>query len=318
MARDVAAGCRRPRSRHPLATFVPPVLYSPSSLLKLQILESRIYRRKEEVDNGGASFDSLFSTRPWYRRLFPDFRELEAHELPGGVHSGCAYTGLCVNTAVYLPWLVGQCRKQNVQLRRGTVVDIRELGSMHHSGQRADVVVNASGLGSRDLGGVADPAMAPIRGQIVLVENESEPMYNISGTDDGPDEVSYLMTRAAGGGTVLGGTYQKGSWDPEPDPETERRIIRRCVAINPSLAKGKGVGAVRVIRSGVGLRPWREGGVRVEADTGIFGDGTLVVHNYGHAGWGYQGSYGCAERAVELVRDFVDRKATSSSSKAKL
>lgn len=189
---------------------------------------------------------------------------------------------------------------------------------MHHSGKRADVIVNASGLGSKDLGGVSDSTMAPIRGQIVLVENESEPMYNISGTDDGPDEVSYLMTRAVGGGTVLGGTYQKGSWDPNPDPEIEKRIIKRCVALSPSLANGKGVDAVKVIRSGVGLRPWREGGVRVEADTGIFEGGTLVVHNYGHAGWGYQGSYGCAEYAVELVKDFVDQKAGSTISRARL
>lgn len=179
---------------------------------------------------------------------------------------------------------------------------------MHHSGKPADIVINASGLGSRLLGGVSDSSMAPIRGQIVLVENESEPMYNISGTDDGPEEVSYLMTRAAGGGTVLGGTYQKGKWDAEPDPEIEKRIIKRCVALTPSLANGKGVEGVNIIRSGVGLRPWRKGGVRIEADLDTFGDGTLVVHNYGHAGWGYQGSYGCAEYAVELAKDFMDRR----------
>ena len=282
-------------------------------------LESRIYRRKEEIDNGGASFDSLFSTMPWYKRLFPDFRELEQHELPAGVHSGCTYTGLCINTAVYLPWLVGQCRKRGVHFRRGRVTDIRELRDMHHTGKRADVIVNASGLGSKDLTGVSDSAMSPIRGQIVLVENESEPMYNISGTNDGPEEVSYLMTRAVGGGTVLGGTYQKGNWDPHPDPEIEKRIIKRCVALSPSLTKGKGVDAVKVIRSGVGLRPYREGGVRVEADTSVFGDGTLVVHNYGHAGWGYQGSYGCAEHAVELVKEYVDRETgTTITTKAKL
>jgi D-amino-acid oxidase len=36
-------------------------------------------------------------------------------------------------------------------------------------------------------------------------------------------------------------------------------------------------------------------------------DGTWVVHNYGHAGWGYQGSYGCAERVVELVDEIVGK-----------
>lgn len=309
MARDVSARRERARSRYPFPTFVSPPFFSrplttPAKLFK----GSRIYRRKQEIENGSASFDSLFSTNPWYKRLFSDFRELEDHELPPGVQSGCEYTGICINTAVYLPWLVGQCRKRGVVLRRGRVSDIRELKNMHHSGKRADVVINASGLGSRQLGGVSDSSMAPIRGQIVLVENEAEPMFNISGTDDGPEEVSYLMTRAAGGGTILGGTYEKGKWDPNPDPGISERIIKRCVALSPSLAKGKGVDGVNVIRYGVGLRPWRKGGVRVEADLDTFGDGTLLVHNYGHAGWGYQGSYGCAEYVVELVNDFLNRK----------
>lgn len=280
-------------------------------------LGSRIYRRKQELSlSGGAapSFDALFSPNPWYRRLFPDFRELDpqADQLPPGVHSGCEYTGLCINTAVYLPWLVGQCRRLGVVFRRGRVSDVREAHRWHHQHPAAAaqmIVVNATGLGSKTLGGVEDERMSPIRGQIVLVENEAQPMFNVSGTDDGDDEVAYLMTRAAGGGTVLGGTYQRGSWGAEPDPETEKRIIRRCLALSPALAQG-GVDSVKVIRSGVGLRPYREGGVRVEADLESLGDGgkSLLVHNYGHAGWGYQGSYGCAERVVQLIDEFLEKE----------
>lgn len=270
-----------------------------------------------DIENGGSSFDSLFSLTPWYSRLFPDFRELEKHELPEGVYSGCEYTGLCINTAIYLPWLVGQCRKQGIVFRRGAVSHIREVKKMHHSGAEADIIINASGLGSKNLGGVADSLVMPIRGQIALVENEAEPMYNVSGTDDGPDEVSYLMTRAAGGGTVLGGTYQRGKWDPEPDPEITKRIIKRAVALAPSLTKGKGVDAVKLIRSGVGLRPYREGGVRVEADLDTLED-TLVVHNYGHAGWGYQGSYGCAQHVKKLVTEHLENSIDPKKLRSKL
>lgn len=46
------------------------------------------------------------------------------------------------------------------------------------------------------------------------------------------------------------------------------------------------------------MRPVREGGVRIETER--IG-GVDVVHNYGHGGWGYQGSYGCSEGVVELV-----------------
>ncbi|OAA57161.1 FAD dependent oxidoreductase [Cordyceps fumosorosea ARSEF 2679] len=192
--------------------------------------KSFIYRRQEDAKNGVTSFDSMFIHNPWYSRLFPDFRELSEHELPKGVSSGCQFTGICINTAIYLPWLVGQCRRLGVVFRRGNVSDINHLKGMHHTGGKVDVIVNASGLGSRTLGGVEDEDMIPIRGQIVLVENESPSMYNISGTDDGAGEVSYVMTRAAGGGTVLGGTYEKGNWDPNPDPRTSERIIKRLFA----------------------------------------------------------------------------------------
>ncbi|KAK0382680.1 hypothetical protein NLU13_6679 [Sarocladium strictum] len=271
---------------------------------------SHVYRREKDAQSGVSSFDSMFIQNPWYSRLFPDFRELSPDELPPGVTSGCQFTGICINTALYLPWLVGQCRKAGVVFRRGAVTHVKQLQSMHHTGEPADVIINTSGLGAKTLGGVEDGDMIPIRGQIVLVENECPTMYNVSGTDDGDDEVSYAMTRAIGGGTVLGGTYQKGNWDPNPDPQMTERIIRRCVALRPDIANGKGASDVRIIRSGVGLRPYRKSGVRVEADMKAVGNGTLVVHNYGHAGWGYQGSYGCAEHVVELVDSFVQSKAT--------
>lgn len=189
---------------------------------------------------------------------------------------------------------------------------------MHHTGNKVDVIVNASGLGAKGLGGVEDDDLIPIRGQIVLVENESSSMYNISGTDDGSDEVSYVMTRAAGGGTVLGGTYQKGNWDSEPDPEITKRIVKRCVALRPCLTGGRGVENVRVIRSTVGLRPYRKSGVRVEADRDTLRGGPLIIHNYGHAGWGYQGSYGCAEHVVELVKNFSENELLSTQVMSKL
>lgn len=67
-----------------------------------------------------------------------------------------------------------------------------------------------------------------------------------------------------------------------------------------------------VVRHGVGLRPAREGGVRVEREEVDIAQGNVsedgdretnrwVVHDYGHAGEGYQMSVGCTQDAVELV-----------------
>ncbi len=147
-----------------------------------------------------------------------------------------------------------------------------------------------------------DKSVVPARGQIVLVRNTPGAMFTISGTDDGEDECCYIMQRAAGGGTILGGTYQKGNWESQPDPNVAMRIMKRAVEICPQLTNGKGVEGLSVIRHGVGLRPLREGGARVEKEKI---EGGWVVHNYGHGGWGYQGSWGCSEGVVELVDGIV-------------
>lgn len=176
---------------------------------------------------------------------------------------------------------------------------VAEAANLHHSGKRADLVVNCTGLSSLRLGGVEDSTLYPARGQIVVVRNDPHVMASTSGTDDGPDEATYVMHRAAGGGCVLGGCLQKDNWESQPDPNLATRIMKRAIALCPKLVpEGKGIEALSIIRHGVGLRPMRKGGIRVEKD--VIG-GVDVVHNYGHGGYGYQTSYGAAQVAGRLV-----------------
>lgn len=79
---------------------------------------------------------------------------------------------------------------------RGEFAHICQAADAHHSGSGADLVVNCTGLSARTLGGVEDADMVPIRGQTVLVRNETGGiMYNIDKTDKEP---AYIMQRAAG------------------------------------------------------------------------------------------------------------------------
>lgn len=266
-----------------------------------------MYRRKKDLEQlrkGKYAFDGLFKEDPWYKTLFEDFRELPVEELPEDVASGCEFGSICINVMVYLPWLVGKCRENGVVFKRGVIKHISEAAGLSHTGRKADVVVNSTGLMASRLGGVMDANVVPVRGQLVVVRNEAPMMMTKSGTDDAADEVFYVMMRAAGGGTILGGTYQVGQWESQPDPNTASRIMRRAVEMMPELTGGQGPEKLDVIRHAVGLRPYRHGGVRLEKEKI---DGTWVVHNYGHAGWGYQGSYGCAERVVELVEETQTR-----------
>ena len=246
----------------------------------------------------------MFLANPWYKDVVDDYRELTKDELLEDMASGCEFGSVCINTALYLPWLISQCTRNGVVFRRGNIKHISDAASMSHTGNKVDIIINATALGARKLGGVLDPKMIPIRAQVVVVRNVSERMVTQSGTDDDDDDVCYVMTRAAGGGTILGGTYQKGNWDSQPDLNVANRIMQRALKIAPELTNGQGVKGLDIIRHGVGLRPFREGGVRLEKEKI---DGTWIVHNYGHAGWGYQGSYGCAERVLELVQEIVQR-----------
>lgn len=153
-----------------------------------------------------------------------------------------------------------------------------------------------------NLGGVEYNTVVPARGQIVLVRNDAGKMLDVSGTDDGDGEACYVMTRAAGGGTILGGSYQLGNWESQPDPNLALRIMERAVKVCPQLTGGRGIEHLDIIRHGVGLRPVRTKGVRIEKER--IGN-VAVIHNYGAGGAGYQLSYGCAQAAVDLVEEVL-------------
>ena len=199
--------------------------------------------------------------------------------------------------------------KAGVIVKRGILSHISEAASFDTSGH-ADVVVNCTGLLAAKLGGVMDSNVYPGRGQIVLVRTEPGVMLTVSGTDDGSEEATYIMQRAVGGGTILGGCLQHGSWESQPDPNLAQRIMQRSVDLCPSLAPKTGkVTELSVIRHGVGLRPMRTGGPRVEKEKI---DGSWVVHSYGHAGYGYQSGWGSAWEAEKLVLDFVGDEKTKA------
>ncbi|KAH8149168.1 uncharacterized protein LAJ45_06707 [Morchella importuna] len=272
----------------------------------IHVQDAVIYTREKD-STSSEFFNDLLLRSPWFKDLVPDFQVIPQTELPPGVAHGTRWKSVCINAPVYLSYLASQCLKAGITIRRGNVKHISEAASLHSSGQPADIVVNCTGLGAHKLGGVSDKAVYPARGQIVLVRNTAPAMYTTSGTDDGDEDVMYIMMRAAGGGTVLGGSYQKGNWESQPDMNLAQRIMRRAIEWCPELVKaGQGVEGLDVVRHGVGLRPVRTGGPRVERE--VIG-GLKVVHNYGAGGFGYQASYGMSEETVKLVEDSLGIQA---------
>jgi glycine/D-amino acid oxidase-like deaminating enzyme len=131
----------------------------------------------------------------------------------------------------------------------------------------------------------------------MLVENPKtavEKMYFRSPRRTHPN-TTYVFPRGKHGGIVLGGCRVDNVWEGEVDLEFAEDIKRRCCALCPELGKPEDL---KVIKHGVGLRPSRKGGARVERQ---ILDGRTVVHNYGAGGAGYQASWGMAKEAVDLL-----------------
>ncbi|KAF2816285.1 FAD dependent oxidoreductase [Mytilinidion resinicola] len=259
-----------------------------------------LYKRAKDASSVMSQKD------PWFKNTVADFRIIPSSECPAGCEYGTAFTSVCINTAIYLPWLLGQCVKNGVVFKRSILSHISDAAALHHSGTPASITINCTGLSAGKLGGVMDPTVFPGRGQIVLVRNEPGVMGGLSGTDDAADEITYVMQRAVGGGTILGGCLQKDVWESQPDPNLAVRIMKRCVEFYPELTNGKGIEALSVIRHGVGLRPMRRDGLRVEKEKI---EGNWVVHCYGHAGQGYQSSYGSVAEVERLVESIVGERA---------
>ncbi|MFE9355359.1 FAD-dependent oxidoreductase [Streptomyces olivaceoviridis] len=214
----------------------------------------------------GARLDEL---GPWAGRV-PGLR---------AVAEGLAARLPVIDMPVHLAWL-----RQRLAEAGGTV-EVREVTDL--AAVPAPVVVNCTGLGARSL--VPDPAVRPVRGQLVVVENPGVTSWFTS-VDHASAASAYFIPQP--GRLLLGGTAEEDDWSLEPDPATAEAIVARCAAVRPEL-----VGA-RVLAHRVGLRPAREA-VRLERQP--LPDGRVLVHNYGHGGAGVTVAWGCAREAAGLA-----------------
>jgi D-amino-acid oxidase len=90
---------------------------------------------------------------------------------------------------------------------------------------------------------------------------------------------------------ILGGTFEVHNTNTQPHPDTAKQILERCRAIAPHLVRD-----LHIIRHGVGLRPARQGGIRLETEYKSMGAKSIpIIHNYGHAGYGMVFDDDCCE-----------------------
>lgn len=185
-------------------------------------------------------------------------------------------------------------------------------------------VVNATGLGARSLLGVEDASVFPDRGQTVLVRAPGvTTCFGVRDADRPSDKATYIIPRPGSGGCVIvGGTNIKGEWSTLPRRETAIEILKEAYAICPELAgpNGRGWEDIEVVSHNVGLRPCRQGGLRLEIEerelrneaiTPEAGKGAprqvAVLHCYGIGPAGYQANLGVAEEAKEMALKYLSK-----------
>jgi D-amino-acid oxidase len=213
-----------------------------------------------------------------------------------------AYTHLApmIDTDVYLQWLLEEARRTGCRIVEGKVAG--PLAAREEELARAygaDAVVNCTGLGAQALG---DAFVFPVRGALVRIRNDGRTMPRLTQAhcvshDGSGTEPGFLFVVPRGEKTVvLGGFAEPGEWDLNiglDNYDPVRTMYRRCVEFLPMLAHAE-VDAAEPVR--VGLRPFRQGGVRLERQPGA-----RLVHNYGHGGSGVTFSWGCAFEVADLV-----------------
>ncbi|XP_041509981.1 D-aspartate oxidase [Microtus oregoni] len=223
---------------------------------------------------------------PFWADVVLGFRKMTEAELKQfpQYEFGQAFTTLKCETAAYLPWLEKRLKESGVLLLTRRIEDLWELQPSF------DIVVNCSGLGSRQL--VGDSMISPVRGQVLQAQAPWVKNFIRDGSG-----LTYIYPGTSY--VTLGGTRQKGDWNLSPDAELSREIFSRCCALEPSLHRA------RNLREKVGLRPSRPG-VRLQKEILVRGgQRLLVVHNYGHGSGGISVHWGSALEATRLVMDWI-------------
>lgn len=214
-----------------------------------------------------------------YLAVMRSLHLVQAREnIPGYYAHAWRYSTFFIDTSVYLPWLQKTLQALGVQF-----VDIEPFQKLADLATLTEeVVFNCTGLGAREL--CADRDLVSMKGQVVLIDPQPGMDWSISA--DG----FYVYPRAQD--TVLGGTTEENCATILPDHAVAQLLVRANNRILPHIT----LADVREVK--VGLRPYRQTGVRVERESVA---GKTVIHNYGHGGSGVTMAPGSAKLALSLL-----------------
>lgn len=228
-----------------------------------------------------------------YKSYLDDYEELK--DLPEGYKYGIRFLSWNFNCPLFLKSMMNYLHEKGVEISRKKLNHITEA---YDSDTIA--VVNCSGIGAKSLGGVEDSAVYPTRGQVVVVK---APHIRENRMFWGEDSATYVIKRPySNDQLILGGFLQHGDWTSDTLKEQTDDILERTTKRFPKILSenphGPNIEVLEILRVVAGLRPSRNGGVRIEKQNF---QNKILVHNYGASGYGYQAGFGMGQEAAKLA-----------------
>lgn len=216
-----------------------------------------------------------------------------------GLQDAYSHLAPVVDTDRYMAWLMSEVQKAGIQIVQ------ERIGSDLYSQQEelkrrfnAEIIVNCSGLGAREL---VEPEAYPLRGALIRIHNDGKAFprideaYCVTHDDALPGQnMIYIIPR--GENTVLlGGLAEPNEWDLSIDWDNYQPIRQMWERVTNFLPRLKSAKIDENCPLKKGLRPMRPDNVRLEIDD------QGIAHNYGHGGSGITFSWGCAEELAQTI-----------------
>ncbi|MGI8919949.1 MAG: FAD-dependent oxidoreductase [Pyrinomonadaceae bacterium] len=154
--------------------------------------------------------------------LYPDLKVHKDAKKYFGVDHVREYKTMLIEPHIYLNALL-----RDFQLAGGKVV-VKEFSNLAEvSSLSEQVVFNCTGLGARAL--FDDRNLIPVRGQLALLLPQPEIDYIYLGGS------AYMFPRRDG--IILGGTWDRGDWELEPDPDQTAALLESHAEIMKRMKK---------------------------------------------------------------------------------
>ena len=216
-----------------------------------------------------------------------------------GVVDAYSHLAPMIDTDAYMSWLWQEIEGFHCPVaQRKITTELSSCAAALCAEYRADVIVNCTGLGAKELG---DNSVYPLRGALVRMLNGSLPFplttAHCVSHDETVDVQDFVFIVPRGRThVVLGGLTEPDEWDTDiglDNYQPVRTMYERCMEFMPALRTGT-IDTSEPVR--VGLRPFRPQYVRLEADSKL-----PIIHCYGHGGAGVTLSWGCAEEVSSMI-----------------